>query len=151
MTEIEKVKLVKQRGVTYNPESGDVIGVGGLPVKSKHRNGYLVVSVRSNGKSYYLLAHRVAWFLYYGELPKNFIDHVDGNKTNNKIENLRDVTHLQNIHNIHGFKGYSWNEKLKKYGANITVNGKKYRLGHYKTEQEAHEAYLKGKQKYHLK
>lgn len=45
------------------------------------------------------LAHRIIWLLVYGAWPKYFIDHIDGNPSNNKIENLRDVSHSENLQN----------------------------------------------------
>jgi hypothetical protein len=60
------------------------------------RDGYTVISV--NGDSF--LAHRLIWFITYGEFPDNFIDHVDGGRSNNRIENLRDVTRTVNNQNM---------------------------------------------------
>ena len=51
------------------------------------------------GKIHY--EHRLAWFLYYGSFPKGCIDHINGNKVDNRIANLRDVTQKENVRNTH--------------------------------------------------
>jgi hypothetical protein len=58
-------------------------------------DGYTVITI--NGNSF--RAHRLVWFITYGEFPSNFIDHIDGNPPNNRIENLRDVTNKINGQN----------------------------------------------------
>ena len=62
---------------------------------TKDKKGYIRISF--NGKT--ILAHRLAWFMHYGEWPKNQIDHIDGNKSNNSIKNLRDVSCALNAQN----------------------------------------------------
>lgn len=58
--------------------------------------GYIHISFRGMQ----LKAHRVAWFLFYGRYPKNIIDHINGNRADNRIENLREVTHRENLRNM---------------------------------------------------
>jgi hypothetical protein len=55
------------------------------------------VEIIYKGKQY--RAHRVIWEMVYGEPPKNTIDHIDGNPSNNRLENLRDVSHAENRRN----------------------------------------------------
>lgn len=105
-------------------------------------------------------AHRLAWLYYYGEWPKNGIDHIDGNRSNNKILNLRDIPHRNNIENImraHKNKksglplGVTFNSRVStnKYRAGIETNGKQISLGAYPTPEEAHQAYVKAKRMLH--
>jgi len=113
--------------------------------------GYLNIGL--NNKTYKL--HRLAWLYVYGEWPKNHIDHIDGNKLNNKIDNLRDVTNSQNhqnrkIHRQGKLVGCSYNIQHKKWEAYIRYDGQRLRLGLHATEQEAHAAYLKKKKELNL-
>jgi hypothetical protein len=60
-----------------------------------HKKGYTQIKINGNR----FMAHRLVWFVTYGKFPDNFIDHIDGNPSNNKIENLRDVTQKVNGQN----------------------------------------------------
>ncbi len=93
-------------------------------------------------------AHRLVWFIEKGNFPSMFIDHIDGNKLNNKITNLREVTNKQNTENRKaqknsktGVKGVSFNSKLKKYVAQIQHNGKNHYLGVFDSVEDAEHRY----------
>lgn len=110
--------------------------------------GYLQLSIE--GKHYY--CHRLAWLYIYGKWPRKFIDHTNGNRCDNKINNLREANDSQNsmnqkkpIVNTSGFKGVCFDEmrKKKKYYSQIKKNQKNYFLGYFFTAEEAHEAYCK--------
>lgn len=115
-------------------------------------DGYTLI--RLDGILYY--AHRLVWFIETGEQAKHTIDHINGNKSDNRKDNLRDISiaiNSQNRHkpqsnNMSGFLGVQRNHQ---YGwqAKLTLNGKNYCFGTYKTEEEAHQAYLNGKRKLH--
>ena len=118
----------------------------------KRKDGYLVVRVLD--KLY--LAHRLAWFWHHGVWPKDLIDHVDGNKENNKIENLREATKSTNGFNRGkektnrtGFKGIVFYKPYGKYMARITVQRKSTFLGYYDTPEDAHQAYCDAAATYH--
>jgi hypothetical protein len=106
-----------------------------------------------NGKRARL--HRLAWFYVYGEWPKNHIDHIDGDKSNNSIRNLRDVTVDINIQNVKGayrsnksgFLGVTLHQG--RWRAVITIKGKNIHIGYYETPILAHEAYVFAKRKGH--
>jgi hypothetical protein len=78
------------------------------------------------------------------------VDHIDGCRINNKLENLRMVTHQKNQWNQTKAKGYSWYKDTKKWRAYIKLNGKQKNLGYFDSEAEAREAYLKAKEIYHI-
>jgi hypothetical protein len=137
--------------VSRNSHGGKV--KPGEPVGSANGVGYL--ETRVNGYRTYV--HRIAWALYHGTWPRGHIDHIDGDKLNNRIANLRDVTQRVNNENqrkvrsdnTSGFPGVQWRSDKKRWCALIQVNGKRMRRGGYDTPEEAHEAYLQAKRELH--
>ena len=113
--------------------------------------GYRVVKI--NYKTY--LYHRVVYFLHnndwdiHNSSMDNMIDHIDRNPLNNSIENLRVVTNQENQWNKKDAKGY-YLDKWGKYHAQIYVNCKKKHIGYFVSEEDAHNAYLLAKKKYHI-
>jgi len=108
-----------------------------------HRMGYRWISVFGNK----IAAHRLAWLYVHGKWPNNQIDHINGNKDDNRIENLRDVTASENALNIHkpmpksktGYRGISI--ERGKYRAEICTRPKRHFLGRFDTLEEAKAAY----------
>ena len=124
-------------------KKGDIIWK--LVKQTKNTVGYYVC--RINKKIY--LIHRIIAYTFLGLDIDNLtqvIDHIDRNKTNNNVVNLRIVTKNQNYWNKEA-KGY-WKTK-NSYEALIKVSGKKIYLGRYKTEACARLAYLTAKSHYH--
>lgn len=85
-------------------------------------------------RNYY--AQRVSWLLHYGEWPSGTIDHIDGDTDNNRIVNLRDVPHAENMRNrkkqssnTSGATGVTWHPQAKKWRSAIVVNDKRIDLG----------------------
>jgi len=150
MTELQKCELAKSKGFTYCPLSGKVIGERGREIRGRDRDGYIVCQLIHSDKKYEVKSHRLAWYLHYGKLPSNNIDHKDGVRTNNKIDNLRDVTQQQNTFNISKAKGYTWRKKMNKFESSIKLDGKSIYLGRFDNENEARNAYLAAKEKYHV-
>lgn len=108
-------------------------------------------------KKYYL-AHRLAWLYFYGEWPKKMIDHIDRNKSNNQIKNLRDVSQSVNQCNVDKAQknnkstkllGAYFNKKAGKFSSSITIDKKSIYLGLHQTAQLAHEAYMSAKKQFH--
>ena len=109
----------------------------GKPIGSLTKGGYY----RSKNQ----LVHRLIWLMFKGELPDKDIDHINGIRNDNRIENLRVVTRMQNLWNRRNIKGYIYNPSTKKYQARIRNNYKHIHLGVYDTPEEATQAYLKAK------
>lgn len=110
--------------------------------------------IRINGRSY--LAHRLAWLFVHGEWPQHQIDHIDGDRCNNRLGNLRDVPLAVNRQNI---KGAMAGKKIpilgvrsqrSRFSALITLNGRRIYLGSFGTTEEAHRAYLSAKRRIHV-
>ena len=95
------------------------------------------------------LAHEPTWDIF-DTRPSNWIDHENHIRDDNSNENLRVVTQQQNQFNRSNVKGYTWKEAIKKWVAQIKVNGKSKNLGGFNTEEEARAAYLAAKAIYHI-
>lgn len=87
--------------------------------------------------------HRIIFLLHYGYMPE-YVDHIDGNKLNNKIENLRPCSKAQNawnmkktVRNTTGVKGVTWNKRKQKYCVRLGCDNQKVFVGYYKTIEEA--------------
>ena len=100
----------------------------GSLVNTQHSSGYIRCKI--NKKQY--LAHRIIYMMHHGYMP-DIVDHIDGNKSNNKITNLRPATKSQNQQNCKiyttsstGIKGVRWNNKHKKYVVRVQANNKRY-------------------------
>lgn len=122
----------------------------GKPAMTTTNSGYKIGRV----DSVILMAHRVAWAIHYGSWPENDIDHIDGDRSNNRICNLRSATRSQNMMNIgvrssskSGLKGVS--PIRGKWMATIGVNGKSEYLGVYECKFAAYEAYKKRAEELH--
>lgn len=117
---------------------------------AKHKTGYIQIQLNKK----FMYAHRAIFFMHYGHLPK-FIDHIDGNPSNNKIENLREVTAAQNSWNqkfkgsASGFKGVTWNKQDKRWQPQIRANNKRFYLGKFSNLDDAIVAYQKAAAELH--
>jgi hypothetical protein len=130
--------------VAYDAETG--IFTAKLPAQSRQEgdilgspggsHGYLSVAV--GGKAY--LAHRLAWFYVHGEWPEQ-IDHVDRDRRNNRLSNLRPCTNQENNWNKAGAIGATWNSRRQRWVAKICHNSKTRTLGYFATLDEARACY----------
>ena len=131
---------IKRRGITNG-------AVGGCTTKE----GYRQVSI--NSKSY--LAHRIVFLLHKGYLPKT-LDHINGDRADNRIENLRPVTGNQNQHNrklnknnTSGHKGVSWCKRKNKWTAAVKLESKRIHLGAFDNLEEAAEVVRAAREELH--
>lgn len=129
---------------TRAKQSSNRIKVGDI-AGSPDAKGYLCIRVV--GKTY--KAHRLAWFYVHGEWPAGEIDHINHDRADNRISNLRDVTKSTNQQNRRAVRGYS--KDGTRWKAQIRVDGKFRHLGCFSTSQEAHAAYLAAKSEMHMK
>ena len=120
-----------------------------------HRRGYLNICI--NGRKYG--AHRLAWLYVHGQWPAGEIDHINGDKVDNRIANLRDVRHATNTQNIRrpyrtnlatGLLGVRRADTVKEqYSAGLSANGRYHHLGSFATAMAAHQAYVSAKRRLH--
>lgn len=124
----------------------------GDAVANNIRDGYLRVNIE--GKLY--SAHILAWIYHFGVEPKNTIDHINRNKLDNRISNLRDVSmsinkinQSVNKRNVTGTTGVYYCKKSKKFTATITPpNSKRIRLGNFTSMSDAINARKDAESKY---
>jgi len=137
----------------YNPETGDfhrVVGRKGAGFAGTKAgsptNGY--ISIMIDGQNY--RCHRLAWLYVHGEFPNGNLDHINRNKTDNRIANLRIASKKQNAENTgiqsnnkSGYRGVFWNSRKCKWQAQIKNNGKQFHLGFFENALDASHAYEK--------
>lgn len=153
------VEVLKER-LNYDSESGvltwkttnrylgwDKVGtVAGHEHKVNAKSGATYLVVKIDGDT--VMAHRAAWALYYGEYPELCVDHINCDKKDNRIVNLRLATlseQQQNKptpkNNTSGYKGVTWNEKRGEWLVRIMVEGKRKHIGWFKTAEEGFAKY----------
>ena len=112
-------------------------------------NGYLKVCVRKDGKSYAPKVHKLVAMAYLGHEPKGMkevVDHINGNKLDNRLENLQLTTNRHNTSkdrkgHTSSYLGVSWSKKNKKWVAQIYKNKKQNFIGAFNCEMAAAKAY----------
>lgn len=107
------------------------------------QNGYRIIGLDKER----LLSHRLAWLYVYGKWPQGFIDHIDGDRANNAISNLRVASRSQNSWNSRktwgksGIRGVTFNRNEGRWVANININGARRFLGYFDDPESAKAAY----------
>lgn len=163
---METLKEEISQWLTYIPENGDLIwrkqeNPLGKPylkrfnsiyagkkagwVDNDSRSDYSRIRVNFKNKTYG--AHNLGWLLYYGYMPSEtgkVIDHIDGDSTNNSIENLRLVTQEINSknkrrssNNTSGYPGVHWHKTKEKWVVRITDNKRRREVGSFNNLDEA--------------
>lgn len=135
MLDIDFYKIAKDRhmydhntGIITNKRTGNIAGC------RKSSDGYIYMNISSKGKRKCIMAHRLAWFMFYGEVP-NELDHINRLRDDNSIKNLRLCTRIENsrnrskrIDNTSGVTGVHYNKKTKKWDARININRKRIKI-----------------------
>ena len=148
-----------RKTISYDSETGDFTWLinrsntlkGSRAGCISSTTGYRVLSIRGLKVS----AHKLAWYLHYGEYPESQIDHINGLRADNRIENLRCVSPSVNgqnrwkaqANNKVGLMGVC--KRGSKYIATIILNKKQTYLGIFSTKEDAHLAYLSAKLSLH--
>jgi hypothetical protein len=123
---------------------------GAIAGRPNH-SGYILIII--NGTSY--RAHRLAWLYVHGVWPTNYLDHINGDRADNRIANLRECTIAENAQNSKkahkdsrtGLLGIR--KSKNKWQARICVAGKQFNLGLHETPEAAHAAYIAAKTDMH--
>ena len=146
------IKYAKEH-LSFNFETGEILWVKYPKNYNKvnkpriagrlHYSGYRIVCLMN--KQY--MAHRLIWAVYYNKWPNGSIDHIDGNKSNNSINNLRIATRSQNAYNCgpkkissSGYKNVQWDKDANKWRVRVTAYGKRYHVGRFNTLDDAKDA-----------
>lgn len=143
----EDGRLVRTKTVNYKAKAGDFAGTVDKSI------GYLKVNFDGKVR----LVHRLIWALVYGDEPVGMIDHIDGNRANNRIENLRCCDNRTNMQNLKrartdsatGVLGVSLCKQTGRYVGRIRSGSKYLSLGRFDTVEQASEAYLSNKRRLH--
>lgn len=146
--------------LSYDPETGVFswiktrrgVNKGGV-AGCLNAHGYVQIWV--DGRNYY--GHRLAWLFVHGEWPKCTVDHINGNRADNRIANLRDVSRGVNVENqrraarnsTSGLLGVSFCKERDRWSAGIQVRRRRKHLGRFATAEEAHQAYVAAKRTMH--
>jgi hypothetical protein len=150
MTKEEKCIWAINTGYKYDPESGLIYNRYGKLVKTPTKStGYIQLNIQLEGKTLKLFGHQFAWYWIHKKCVDE-IDHINGVRYDNRLCNLRSVTRQQNQWNRTTAKGYYWCNLKNRYKSQIGMNKKNIYLGYFKTEEEARQAYLNAKEKFHV-
>lgn len=145
MERIEKLKLFEERGYTCNLETGKIYNKSNKEMSYKGYDGYIIIQFPLNKKQIVLKGHHFIWWMRHKYVPEKGmqIDHINGIRDDNRISNLRIVTHQENQWNQTKAKGCS--KVGDKWLAQISVDKKHFRLGVFDREEDAISAYQRAK------
>lgn len=141
---------LKER-VLYDPVEGLFYSkIDGKQIGFKDNHGSIIICPWFRGRRFQ--AHRIAWAFTHSDPLDLYIDHINGDRSDNRIVNLRLATHSQNNHNMgipdrntSGFKGVSFSNSKGLWEAKVKKNGKTYHFGRHKTKELASVAAMKGR------
>lgn len=147
--------------LSYDPESGEFTRTvdqgrqraGCIAGSIDPINGYIRIGIDKVCHK----AHRLAWLYMTGQWPPDVIDHINGDRSDNRFSNLRLAVVSENNQNVQaarkdsrsGYRGVSWLKARGKWRATINVDGKQHHLGYFDSPESASEAYLTAKSELH--
>lgn len=139
--------------LSYCPETGTFL----WKVRTAHRSKVGDVAGSLNGQGYRYIkllgrgyrANRLAWLYVNGEWPKDQVDHINGDRGDDRISNLRDCSNAQNAQNRNAPQGCYKTKKGAGYFSVVTVDGERHYLGRFSSAAEAREAYSAAKARLH--
>jgi len=139
---ITRKELLKK--LLYDPTTGEFVWLKG------HRKGKIASNITKTGyvrikiNQIEYKAHNLAWLYTYGTFPYLIVDHINHNRSDNRILNLREVSHSENMKNQKKFKinksghtGVIFHKRDKVWQSSIGVDGTLKHLGSFKTKKEA--------------
>ena len=142
----------------YDPNTGSFVRLVTCGGKIKntiagwtHNEGY--IALRIDRVSY--LAHRLAWLYVFGRWPIDQLDHINGNRSDNRIQNLRECSNAENCQNVKahrdgaGKRGTTFDKRVGRWIASIGLDGKRYHIGYFDTQEQASSAYEAEKRRVH--
>ena len=139
----------KDGNLLWKQRTGRRISVGDIAGRDCH--GYRMIGLFR--KQY--MAHRLIFMFHHGYFPPE-VDHIDGNKSNNKIENLRAATHAENLRNqklrsnsVSGHKNVYWSKREQKWRVGIKSNSKYKHIGYFKDRELAELVAIESSNLYH--
>ena len=151
---LTKEQLIKL--FAYDKETGILRRISGQHIGNiagtKDSGGY--VQVKVNGRKY--MAHQIIWCMMTGIWPEIEVDHINRVRYDNNWSNLRLSVSVENSqnkglykNNKSGVKGITWNNERRKWRARIRIDGRLTHLGYFEKQEDASEAYLAAKSKFH--
>ena len=134
---LQEIFSYEDGNLIWKQSIGKRISVG--QIAGRKNNQYRMIGLMGNG----YMAHRLIFMFHHGYFPKE-VDHIDGNKLNNRIENLRAASHSDNLKNqklkssnTSGQKNVGWAKREQKWRVRLTINGKDKHIGYFKDRELA--------------
>jgi hypothetical protein len=137
---LKDIRPDPETGIVYCRKTGKSMGF------IHNVEGYVIISKWVNGKVYKIKRTHVIWWSKYQKMPsvKMHIDHIDGDRANDRIENLQVLTHQQNIakkrkstKGSSKYRGVIFNKQINKFRARVGKCGKRYDFGYHENEKQA--------------